>query len=172
MQRNGFGILFFLLVTFMTSPLGAAPKEKPYGDGMPLPWPFPWAQHCPVDWEEQQGRYSLMDSRGGEEIEFIVTEPDLSGTLMVHMSRYSRDGVLMDDGFTYMGRGQKMIRLWLKPADQHHLETLAILRLYHRSTDLLCQPDHLVPILTLQWGDGDTHTQSQYRLERTKIPKD
>lgn len=173
-MKTALGQLVMMVVAVLALGVSAvaAPSPgggvSPHGDGMPLPWPFPWAQHCSVDWVAKQGRYSLMESRGGQEIELVVTDTGGNGTQLVHMIHYAHDGTLIDDGFTYIGHGQKIIRLWLRPSDTNHVETMAVLRLYHSSVDLMCNEDHLVAILTLSRGDGESRVQTQYRLERAK----
>lgn len=142
---------------------------RPMGDGMPLPWPFPWAKDCPVDWESMQGRYLLTPSAAKEQVDLQIHVVTSMNFKLVRVSRYGSDGVVIADGYIWIPAKQKTVRLWLFPLRPGDPPTWAVLKLYHRSSLKNCDQEGLIPILTLEQMDNSVRTQSQYRLVRTGI---
>ena len=138
------------------------------GEGLPLPWPFPWAKECKVNWMDMQGRYLLSESSLEQEIElkiFVITE---DGLKRVHVAHYGQDGQLVSHGFDFVSENQKTLRLYLIPAnaDGNAEPTLAVIKLYYQSSVFSCRQDALVPILTIEGLDPKEPRTTQYRLVR------
>ncbi|MBX3020723.1 MAG: hypothetical protein KF799_03530 [Bdellovibrionales bacterium] len=151
---------------------GAAQAQtyRPLGDGMPLPWPFPWAKDCPVDWESMQGRYALMPSDTKEQINLKITVVKQLNFTVVRVSRFGPDGIIIADGYTWIPLKQKTVRLWLFPLRRGDPPTWAVLKLYHQNSYAReCAQEALVPILTLEQVDNTIHRQAQYRLVRVSL---
>lgn len=142
---------------------------RPMGDGMPLPWPFPWAKDCPVNWDSMQGRYLLTPSAAKEQVDLEIRVVTSMNVKLVHVSRYGSDGVLIADGYIWIPAKQKSVRLWLFPLRAGDPPTWAVLKMYHRNTMSDCNQEGLIPILTLEQVDNSIRTQSQYRLVRVRI---
>lgn len=133
-------------------------------DGMPGPWPFPWAKDCPVKWESLEGRYVLPESSQNALLDLKVSVVDKLNFKLVRVSRYDRMGGLEADGYVWVAANQKTIRLWLFPLKEGESPTWAVLKLHFSSNERTCDEDHLVAILTLDQPDSATRRQSQYRL--------
>src|SRR5947209_6654109 len=69
-------------------------------DGWPLPFPFPWAKECPMDWDHLSGNYSVKDSTDTDSLFVKVTVLTKKGIRLVRVSRYSHAGKLIYDGTT------------------------------------------------------------------------
>lgn len=139
---------------------------RPEGQGLPLPWPFPWAKECPVNWESMAGRYLLSDNEAHEQIDLKITVIERYGFKLIRVSRYSPEGRMLADGFTFLRENQRSISLWLYPVHAGEPMTWAELKLYHRSAVLVCSEETLIPILMLEEVDHTTHKQVHYRLVR------
>lgn len=147
--------------------MAQAKEFKTYGEGLPLPWPFPWAKECPVNWESMQGRYLLSDSLEGEQIDLKITIVNKNGFRLIRVSRFSSKGVMIADGVTFVSRDQRAIHVWLNAAQAaSQPRTSAMLQFYYASDNYQCAADQLVPILTLDRYDKFNHVQTQYRLLR------
>lgn len=138
------------------------------GQGLPLPWPFPWAKECPVNWKSMEGRYLLSDSNYGDQIDLKITIVEKVGYKLVRVSRYSAGGMLLSDGFTWVSEDEKMVRLWLYPKDTDESPTWAIIKLYYGTAALRCSADQLIPILTLEQPNIPDQDQKQFRLVRIR----
>jgi hypothetical protein len=157
---------FLLLAALLGASAAQAKYIRPMGDGMPGPWPFPWAKECPVDWGLLAGRYLLSDSAQNQQLDLKITVVDRLNFKLVRVSRYGQDGFLVADGYAWVANNQKTIRLWLFPLRKSDPPTWAVLKLYHKTADLGCSEEMLVPILSLDQVDRSTHTQALYRLIR------
>lgn len=145
-------------------------------EGLPLPWPFPWAKECPVDWSELQGRYDLSDNVSRDRIDVKVRVATKKGLKLVHISRFSQTGVLLAEGTTVIGQDpnsaqisdqksdQKSIKIYMVPIQPERTAQWAKIDLRYDSWDLQCTMDHLVPILTLESAASHTRQAVQYKL--------
>lgn len=133
---------------------------------MPLPWPFPWAEECPVDWMSLQGLYLLSESETGEYIDLRISVLEIMDIQIVRMSRFTRMGEMVSDGYTRVEEGQKSLALDLIPVKHGEANIHAILQLHFVSNVRSCTEDALVPILTFKTGSSTTSTETQYRLVR------
>ncbi len=158
--------LFLILISGLMAGTVHASDFKQRGEGLPLPWPFPWAKECPVNWASMEGRYTLEDDSSDEQIDLKITILTQKGMRMVRLSRYSQSGALISDGFSFVSTNQKMIRLYLYPRHRNEAPIWALIKLHHWSWDLGCSEDQLVPILTLEKTNSHVRKQSQYRLIR------
>jgi len=145
---------------------------RPAAEGLPLPWPFPWAKECPVDWQSMQGRYLLSDSSNQEQIDLKITVVTSHGFRLVRMSRYSRNGEMIADGFNFVSLNQRMLRMRLVPKSPFESPIWALVKLHYSDWNLGCAADHLVPILTLERANSSSSTASHYRLVRIIREKD
>ncbi len=143
---------------------GSPDRFQLYGQGLPLPWPFPWAKDCPVNWKNMEGRYGLSDNLEREEINLDITVVERMGFKVVRVARYHRDGRLVADGFTFVGDSQRTIRLLLKPKIRSQRAIWATIQLHYQGFELLCSEDNLVPILTLEISGSSGPSQTQYVL--------
>src|SRR4051812_11566317 len=82
-------------------------------DGWPLPWPFPVAIDCPMDWKNLNGVYLLSDSKDEERLTVKISVVTKKGIRLVRVSRYTRTGHLMFDGTAFVTERQKIIGLFL-----------------------------------------------------------
>ena len=141
-----------------------------HAEGLPLPWPFPWAKECPVDWQSMQGRYLLSDSSNEEQLELKISIITSEGFRLVRMARYSRTGELIASGFNIVSLNQRMLRMRLVPLDIEEAPIWALVKLHYSDSNLGCTSDHLVPILTLERANSTSNVTSHYRLVR--LPQD
>lgn len=154
-----------ILTALLLLTASAQAEVRPLGQGLPLPWPFPWAKECPVDWQKMAGRYVLSDSINEEEIDLKITVVTTHGFRMVRLSRFDRFGHLIADGFSFVSLNQRMLRMKLVPSDPYDNPTWALIRLHYSDWNLGCAEDHLVPILTLERTNSSTKA-NHYRLVR------
>lgn len=135
-------------------------------DGMPGPWPFPWARKCPVRWESLEGRYILPESSQNTLLDLKVSVVDKLNFKLVRVSRFDRAGNLEASGLDWVAADQQIVRLWLYPFKQGEAPTWAVLKMHYASTEQTCDDDHLVAILTLEQADRVARHQTHYRLIR------
>ncbi len=154
-----------LLTSFTVT---AAPKFQPYGQGMPAPWPFPWAKECPVKWSSLTGRYMMYDEFQGDDIDLKLSIVSRQGLKMMRISRYSRGGSMISDGITLITEKQKSVRIYLRPLSTKSQPMWAALKL-HFDKDYSCEMNELVPILSLYERHNNITTEAQYRLVRRPI---
>lgn len=164
------GMLKKLIVVSLMIAVLPAKAYKPLGGGMPLPWPFPWAKECPVDWENMSGTYLLTDSQDAESLDLKITIVRKGGFKLVHVSRYDMTGEILSEGFTLMTENQKTIRLGLYPTRGGTPSMWAMIKLHYSDAIQNCEKG-LVPILTLESAEDTTHAQVQYRLVRVDKAK-
>ena len=157
--------LFPILVLFSVA---ARAETTVLGQGLPLPWPFPWAKECPVDWSRMAGRYILSESSDDEEIDLKISIISSAGYRIVHLSRYDRDGKLIADGFSFVTLNQRMLRMKLVPRDPYNNPMWALIKLHYSDWSLGCSEDHLVPILTLERENSAHNSTNHYRLVRIR----
>lgn len=159
----------FLIITLMTLvfAVGAAQAQvRPPAQGLPLPWPFPWAKECPVDWQTMAGRYVLSDSANQEQIDLKITVVTSHGFRLVRLSRFDRYGFMIADGFSFVSLNQRMLRMKLVPRDFYESPIWALIKLHYSDGNFGCAQDSLVPILTLERANSSSNLTSHYRLVR------
>lgn len=159
-------LLTVMIALVATSAFAENSKPQHLGEGLMVPWPFPWAEACPVNWESMAGRYELYNSARDEEIDIKITIEEQYGTRRVHVSRYTGEGDLVGDGTTYIGETENVVSLWLYPTDKDAPPTWATLKLYYSNESYSCGADTLVPILTLEFPSRPERKQKQFRLVR------
>jgi hypothetical protein len=142
--------------------------KTPYAEGLPLPWPFPWARDCSVDWASMEGEYTLVETDSGDQISLRISAINKLNVRVARVARISQSGTIMSEGFTFLTNGQKTIRLWLFSVGEDDPPMWASIVMYYPSNRLQCQVEELVPILTMERFDRVTRTRSQiqYRLVR------
>lgn len=161
--------IFLAAVFLLTSAMASAEQKfVPYGEGMPAPWPFPWAKECPVKWTSLTGRYVMYDQFEQDEIDLKLSLITRKGLKMMRISRYSKTGAMISDGFSVITEKQKSVRVYLRPLTNKTSPVWASLKLYF-DKDYSCEMTRLVPILSLVERHGTTTTEAQYRLVRRPI---
>jgi hypothetical protein len=143
---------------------------RPKAEGLPLPWPFPWAKECPVDWQTMAGRYVLSNSLNEEQIDLKITVINVHGFRLVRLSRFDGQGHLIADGFSFASLNQRMLRMKLVAQDSSDSSIWALIKLHYTDWNLGCSEDHLVPILTLETTNSSSSGKSYYRLVRAPGP--
>ena len=162
-------ITILLGMTVSLSAFGVAPAVRPTSEGLPLPWPFPWAKECPVDWQAMQGRYLLSDSAKEEQIDLKISVITNYGFRLVRMSRFSKTGELLADGFNFVSLNQRMLRMNLVPQNDDEQPMTALIKLYYSDWSLGCAKDRLVPILSLERTNSTSGKTNHYRLVRVPV---
>jgi hypothetical protein len=157
-MMKALGILFLSLMTAL-----ANAGVKPRGQGLPLPWPFPWAKECPVNWAEREGRYVLAADSFDERVNIGMT----IFSDRITIARYSSTGRLLSVGLTFISSDEKVIEFNLRPRQEGQETLHAVLELHYSDWNLVCSPDKLVPILTLTKVNNPNKPIAYYRLVRT-----
>ncbi|MGE4130119.1 MAG: hypothetical protein AB7F86_00690 [Bdellovibrionales bacterium] len=154
-----------LLLSILLTASSAFAGIHQTSDGMPAPWPFPWAKECPINWKSLEGSYILAESHNFIEIE-IQVKKTFHGLRLVRMSRYDDAGRLLSYGSTYVGSHNSALRVELHPMITSENRIRATLK-FHFSSDLgpFCYEWNLVPILTME-SFGSTVEKNDYRLLR------
>src|SRR6185312_10499834 len=114
-RHKGMKTFFKLLLAgaALSASLAHAAHDGRGEDGWPLPFPFPWAKECPMDWDHLSGNYTVKDSTETDSLLVKVTVLTKKGIRLVRVSRYSYTGRLMFDGTTTVTEKQKVVSLWL-----------------------------------------------------------
>ena len=157
--------LIALLMMFFTATVHAD-DFRPFGEGLPLPWPFPWAKDCPVEWSNLIGRYTMVDNSLGEEVAIRISLISHHRLHVLRISRYSPVGELLSDGFSFITENQRIMRVYLRPYAPGQEPLWATIRLFFDDNDLVCAKDRLVPILSLWHRREGVMSETQYRLVR------
>lgn len=140
-------------------------------DGSPVPWPFPWAKDCPVQWSSVVGRYTLVDNYAGEEVSIRISFVHHRLLHVLRIARYDRHGQILSDGYSFVTENQNVFRVYLRPHEPGEHPYWATIRLYFNDARLICGGDSLVPFLSLiDMGPGVTQ-ESLYRLVRRPVAK-
>jgi hypothetical protein len=139
-----------------------------HAEGLPLPWPFPWARECAISWDSMQGRYALSEDYSQGEIDLHIRVVVNRGARMAILARYDRGGSLLSSGSSYIYPGQRSLYVHLKPAKRNEPHVWARIRMHFWSWSRDCRAEALVPILTLEKGaaTGTRGKKSEYRLNR------
>lgn len=146
--------------------LGKEPQYKLYGEGLPLPWPFPWAEDCPVQWSALSGRYTMLDSESKDEVQLTISIVTDHGFRFLRISRFASDGTFLSDGVTFLARNQRSARVYLNPLDDRQPPLWANIKLYYASEIFSCEMNSLVPILSLIEKQNEKNVETRYRLVR------
>jgi hypothetical protein len=133
-------------------------------EGLPLPWPFPWAKECPMNWQALNGQYLLSDAAESDTLDVSISTYDRVGVRVVRVARYTGHGELIYQGFSTVTENQRTIRLSLLPANGTDCAVQAVIKLHFQSSVNLCSMDHLVPILTIMRGTGASPKRIQYKM--------
>ena len=136
------------------------------GEGLPLPWPFPWAKECPVEWQSLEGKYALADSSKEEvlKISFHKLTKSKDGLKLAHVARLRADGTLVAEGFGTFTENQRSLRLSLYPLDVKEAAQAVVIKLFYQSESFACTKQNLVPILTVEKRGSSTTGTTSYRL--------
>ena len=161
-MKNFKNVMLLALVSSLLS-LGSIRSSA---DGLPVPWPFPWAKDCPIEWSAMGGRYLLSDAKNLQYIDLKFTAMTKEGFKLVHVARYNQNAELLYEGFTYVSENQRTLRLSLMPSDRTAEALSAVIKLHYQSNDLRCAANYLVPILTLEPMDSNNSQVTRYKLVR------
>ncbi len=156
----------FAILMALSFALTTAHAETEPPSGLPLPWPFPWAKECPVDWQKMAGRYVLSEHDNKEQIDLKITVITSNGFRLVRLSRYDRNDKMIADGFSFVTLNQRMLRMKLVPHNFRDEPSWALIKLHYADGEFGCGEDHLVPILTFEKENSFSHVSSQYRMVR------
>jgi len=146
-----------LTVTF------SAPAFADSKNGMPLPWPFPWAKECAIDWEALAGQYMLQDSVEAQFLDLTVTILLRDEYRLVRVARYDKLGVEVASGFSVVTNDQRSLSMRLDPLVDGEPTMVATIRLYYRSKTYSCHQDELVPILGLA-TENPSEDHGQFKM--------
>ncbi len=138
------------------------------GEGMPHPWPFPWAIDCPVQWESLTGNYVLSDTDNKQYLDLDITILYKDGLKIVRVIRYDEYGSMISRGFAYVTEGSRSINLTLVPENRDVPVMRATIKLYYQGNDRACTYDNLVPILSLSI-EHSTEVDARFKLIRIGI---
>lgn len=151
-----------LALLALTTMAHAAQLDK---DGLPVPWPFPWAKECPTDWNAFEGVYKMTTNSDAGRLTFRVDGEGEGGLLRVRVTRLSPKGRPTYDGSTYIDFTQKVVALWLTPTDDaSHPSVWGEIRLHYNSKDLTCA--NTVPVLTVAPDEQKEAEGTAYELIR------
>jgi len=133
--------------------------------GLPVPWPFPWAKDCPMDWSTYDGMYSLTANTSIGRLNLKVQAEGADGLLLVHVTRVNSKGKVTYDGTTYIEETQKVLALWLVPAENPRAPSVwAEIRMHYNSKQLTCADT--VPVLTVAPNQDQEADATAYELIR------
>ncbi|HMN67351.1 MAG TPA: hypothetical protein PKC28_02320 [Bdellovibrionales bacterium] len=161
-------LILFASVTFASTAAARPALGDGFTDGMPIPWPFPWAKDCEVDWNDLNGNFILADY-SSEQVQIsihVVVEQGLQFARVIH---YDRDGYALAFGMGLVSKDQHGIEMNMYPVSaSSRAATSAVVRLYHRSEILTCSQDSLIPILTLTRKEAGRTVEAHYRLNKSE----
>ncbi len=164
--------ILVLMMTFLTTGVIKADiNVHTSSEGLPLPWPFPWAKECPMDWRELGGHYMLADTDLNSRLDITISASPDRGLRLVRVARYTSYGQVLYQGFAAVSENLKTIRVELMPAEKDQLPIQAIIKLFYQSSQIGCAADHLVPILTLVVSKDCTTQKIQYKMVKMEDPK-
>jgi hypothetical protein len=163
----------FAMTCLLLGSVGSTESYSPLSAGTfggPLPWPFPSAKECPVNWSDYAGRYVLAATFGevrdkDQYLELTVSVAYQDGLRFVKVSRYDYSGTLISEGNVVIGEEQRMLILKLLPVDPMGPVVDASIQLFYASNQELCTAENLVPVLTV--GSGTTTD-----FQMVRVPKD
>lgn len=160
------------IITILTF-FGGLAASMANADGLPLPWPYPWAKECPINWKSVSGRYTLVESSNYEELEIQIAEVIPGGPLLAMVTRLADHGKTVAEGFSLIMVDQRILQLDLVYTDgRNETKAKAWVKLYHGHESIeTCNQRQLVPILTLQSEIGNKRSR-QYRLIKVIADRD
>lgn len=137
-------------------------------EGLPLPWPFPWAKECPVDWDGMAGKYVLTDgSMTNGHITVRISIVTKHGDRLMRVTRVGSHGEVVYDGSTTLLPDQRVVHVYLVPQDKTSDVVYATIKLFYASEEMDCTENQLVPILSIRpVNSTDPNDQVEYRLVR------
>ena len=147
-----------MILTFLVGMTGIASA-----DGMPLPWPFPWAEECPVNWQGMVGRYTLSHSENAQ-IDLSISVVKHAGTKVVRVAWISKEGELLAEGFDFLELGQRNLRMYLFPMDKKEPAVIAEIKMYYQSHSRSCAKRNLVPIMSVERPGAANAPETSYEL--------
>lgn len=161
-------LVFGALTASAQGSFGSDNIFRPYGEGLPLPWPFPWAKECPVKWQSISGRYAMMDS-SQQDVDLKISILTEDGLKVMRITRYNAMGGMVSDGFSFITENQRSIRVYLRPLNKEQAPLWANIKLYHSDYSQSCEMSRLVPILSIVEKRINKTVETQYRLVRRPI---
>ncbi len=160
--------LICILGIVLAGQLAWAEEFRPYAEGLPLPWPFPWAEGCPAEWAALDGTYVLKGRTDQDTVEIKITVGEYYGMGTMQISRYSPRGTLLSDGWSFLWPRSRYISIYLWPRAEEVQPMKASLK-FHFNKNFNCQISQLVPILTIEEMYSDHTNRTQFRLVRQPI---
>jgi hypothetical protein len=140
------------------------------GEGLPLPWPFPWAKECPVEWMSMEGKYAMADSSRQEQLDISFHTVTKGGYKLARVARLDKDGALIAEGFNVVTANQRTLRLFLFPLDRTQSTESVVIKLYYQSSSSACSAQNLVPIMSVEKRGSSTTGTTNYRLVKEEQP--
>ena len=135
----------------------------PYGEGMPGPWPFPWAEGCEFSWASLKGHYIMIDRVHDERMELRISVARSREGKRLRIARYIRGGVRVAEGWAPLVHSQRSVEVLLTPKFPGVGSAVVDLRMHFDST-MSCKKSRLVPILSLREEMGQEELKVTYRL--------
>ena len=140
-------VQIIILCLALGSPLTQAAQTR---DSYPLPWPFPWADKCSMDWEDLDGTYLLSNGKEADQLILRINILTKKGVRSVHVSRISSQGRMLYQGSTLVSEADRIIRLSLVSIYPEEPRIWATIKMHYQSEVSSCSASHLIPILTVQ----------------------
>jgi hypothetical protein len=135
-------------------------------DGMPSPWPFPFAKDCPMAWDNLGGLYNMSDSNTRDQILVKVNEGDDASVKVIRVVRMSSKGRARAFGLAMVLEDEREFHVHMIPATKSDgPDTWVGVRMYYTSLVKSCEASYLVPIMTVSRDEANTD-QSDYVLIR------
>lgn len=129
--------------------------------GAPLPWPFPWAEECPVDWMKYKGRFYMAEEFQGQQSTLEISIHGSGELRYIRMTLRGEYSQLLARGVAKLHYGQRSLEMELVPVNPEIPSMYASLKLYFSGDNHACNSKNLIPILTVQrfdqFGEGLNH---------------
>lgn len=137
-----------------------------FGEGLPLPWPFPWAKECAVNWDTLTGRYAMESDLEGDQIDLKISIINRLGDRWARVFRFNKEGRLIAEGASPIKKELRAIRVKMRSVVKDNKVSWISLRLHYADAAYQCYESRLVPILTMETMRGNSLVETQYRLIR------
>jgi hypothetical protein len=162
--KRGFLVIFLVCASAASGFVFA--DEQPFnGGGSHLPWPFPWADQCPVDWREVAGIYRLSEEPGSSKhMDLKITTYKSRGRQIVRMTRYNQRGLMVADGAAYVDENERVASVELHPIRRRAAVMRAEIRLHYKSGIMYCDRVYLTPVLSMRSGGSGRYEVTYYQL--------
>jgi hypothetical protein len=118
-------------------------------DGIPRPWPFPWAKSCPMSWSDLAGRYKMVGSTSREQILVRVSADNREDLVTIRLVRVTSAGNIRAIGLAMVYANENEVKVHMVPVREKYGASWVTLRMHYNSKVLSCQQAALVPILTV-----------------------